>query len=326
MKIASVSLVLLVLLSMSAAAAIIQVPADHASIAAAVAASQLGDEIVIQPATYLEPEITVTHGVTLRSAQAGNQVIIDGGGADVELLVVDHGAGDVLVQDLALVNAQVGCMVNRNSGTVRFEGCRFAGHSFVGFERDGDPGYTMAIEIVGCEIVDNERLGLSIEDFHSGTTRVVDTLIAGNGMHGVFALSSDAEFTRVVIRDNTNLEGTYVGGGAQFVMSNITMTEVEFRDNVAGAEGGCLAISVGGDYEFQDCVFAGCDAPANAQAVISHAMGQVVDAVFNCCELDESQFGGSAWDDGMVAITYEGCAVAVEAHSWSEIKALMHDE
>jgi len=46
-----------------------------------------------------------------------------------------------------------------------------------------------------------------------------------------------------------------------------------------------------------------------------------IDAPFNCCAIDTDEFGGPAWDAGMVTITHEGCTVPVATRSWSAVKA-----
>ncbi len=61
-----------------APAAEIRVPADHPTIAAALAASTAGDQVIVAPGTYRE-RVEVPPGVTLRGDRA-EQTVLDGGG------------------------------------------------------------------------------------------------------------------------------------------------------------------------------------------------------------------------------------------------------
>jgi hypothetical protein len=111
------------------------------------------------------------------------------------------------------------------------------------------------------------------------------------------------------------------GGGAALVACTAELRRVEFRDNVALERGGGASIHATGTYLFDDCTFDANSAPLAAQAYFINMDGYTIDARFNCCDIDTSEFAGPAWDAGMVAITHEGCAVPVATRSWSAVKA-----
>ena len=67
-----------------------QVPGDHPTIAAALAASGPGDSVVVAPGTYVE-NLTVPSGVTLTSSNGPSVTTIDGGRAGI-VAVIESGA------------------------------------------------------------------------------------------------------------------------------------------------------------------------------------------------------------------------------------------
>ncbi|MGH7342723.1 MAG: hypothetical protein ACREKH_19745, partial [Candidatus Rokuibacteriota bacterium] len=55
-------------------------PSEHATIAAALAASSAGDSVVVAPGTYVE-DLQLVSGVTLLGSGTPDQVVVQGTGA-----------------------------------------------------------------------------------------------------------------------------------------------------------------------------------------------------------------------------------------------------
>ena len=96
------TLLLIGCVSVQAAGAVINVPADHLTIQGAIAAAVNGDEIIVQPGTYVESIDFLGKAITVRSTDPNDigvvlNTIIDGTGFDhVVQCISGEGPGTVL--------------------------------------------------------------------------------------------------------------------------------------------------------------------------------------------------------------------------------------
>jgi hypothetical protein len=309
--------ILIVLAPALVTGAVLRVPADHPTITAAVAASAADDEVVIDPGVYLEHGITITGSLTLRSAVPGEAVTIDGQGLGT-VMTLDIPDADVDVSDLAFLRGGDGVMVVQRSGaTASFSRCEFGENAGTGLLIEGGfAGDVVQVDLESCRFVDNDEHGFFCGP---GMVRITmaDCEVTGNGDTGLFAVSAVLDVQDTMIAGNA----ADTGGGASLIGCTSELRRVEFRDNVALERGGGVSVHATGTYLFDDCTFDGNAAPLAAQAYFHNMEGFTIDARFNCCDIDTSEFAGPAWDAGMVTITHEGCTVPVATRSWSAVKA-----
>jgi uncharacterized protein (TIGR03382 family) len=80
-----------------AAAATLRVPADHATVQAAIGAASAGDTVLVSPGTYGENLTFAGKAITVTSTDGAGATIVDGGGAGpVVQFVTGEGPGSVL--------------------------------------------------------------------------------------------------------------------------------------------------------------------------------------------------------------------------------------
>ena len=297
--------------------AILRVPADHPTIAAAVAASAAGDDVVVDPGLYLEHGITVTGPITLRSAVPGEAVTIDGQGLGM-VMALDIADAHVDVADLAFLGGTDGVFLEQHpAATASFLRCEFGENAGTGLLIEGGfAGEVVQVNLESCRFVDNGSHGLFCGPLQARIA-MTNCEVTGNGDSGLLLVSADLDCQDTVIAGNVSGQG----GGASLVACTAELRRVEFRDNVALERGGGVSIHATGTYLFDICTFDGNSTPLAAQAYLINMEGYAVDARFNCCDIDTDEFGGPVWDAGMVTITHEGCTVPVATRSWSAVKA-----
>jgi len=197
----------------------LDVPADYATIQAAIDAAEDGETVVVSPGTYVENIDFKGKNITVRSTDPGNNyviwgTIIDGGG---EGHVVTFQSGETAQARLA------GVTITNGTGGIRI--------------LDSSP------IIEGNNIVDNtagvgrDGGGISVEN---SSPKIEDNLIRDNvtahGGGGIAVSNSSPIIERNSITNNT----ASLGGGILVSNSSPIIEGNSFSDNTADFGGGIL--------------------------------------------------------------------------------------
>ncbi|HUP49363.1 MAG TPA: right-handed parallel beta-helix repeat-containing protein [Thermoanaerobaculia bacterium] len=207
--------ILLTCAAASAGAAVLRVPADHASIQAAVDAALDGDEVVVAPGTYHEATNLLGKSITLRSEGGAAVTILDGSMLGTSIITATSG------ESLATV---VRGFTFRN-GTGRFVGaCGIGG--FLG----------------GGIFVENG--GISVADSLFENNEATDPATGERGPGGgaaIFACEADLAVSGSMFRNN----GANFGGAIFYSADarNLTVTGSRFVAN-RGIHGGALLVQI----------------------------------------------------------------------------------
>jgi predicted outer membrane repeat protein len=211
---------------------------DFTTIQAAIAAAATGDEIVVQPGTYVENLDCVGKNLNVRSAQGAAVTTIDGS------------AGAV---------GSASCVTYRNGENTT---AVLEGFSIVG----------------GLGTQYNGRLEMEVRDTLVGggvycdgaSPRIVNCVFSENACTyaaGVFVDQADPQITGCTFIDNT--AATY-GGAIAGPGSSPTIQNCLFEGNYAGAGDGTIHLAL--PCEITDCVFRNNEARAGA-AINSGGVG-----------------------------------------------------
>jgi len=234
-----------------AAAVTRHVPADHATIAAALAAAGAGDTVLVAPGTYAE-RVTLASGVVLRGAGAPGDAVIDATGGGPCVTAVDCAAGTWL-EGFRLVGgtggsqsgSTVGGALRVAGGIVRVRDCVFdAGAATFG----GGSAATYAnLVLERCTwLAGSAEYGgghfqaggdLTLRDVRFEAPHAVQggALFATNGAR----VNVDGALVRSASAEDE-------GGAMRFDTSVATLGLVRFENNVAGGRGGAIAVQAGG--------------------------------------------------------------------------------
>ena len=216
----------------------LRVPAEHATIQAAIDAAASGDTILVAPGTYpgsvdlgAKSLVLVSEHFLTGDAGTITKTVIDGEGSEYAVRVGDPeraGAGRCLIHGFTIRNASDGitstdafdlayCRVTDTSdgidyeaggGTIRF--CQFDNNRDDAIDLDGPT----AILIEQCNLMDNGDDGIEIRLHPYGGTDTLDivvrdNLISGNGEDGIQLIGYDEETAR-----NFRFEGNRIVGNA----------------------------------------------------------------------------------------------------------------
>ncbi len=255
--------------------AVLRVPADHATIAAALQAASAGDEIVVDPGTYAE-QFNLSVAVTLRSASGRpTDTVVDlvGGGrigvlaaATVRDLTFTRGDVALLCQGVNMVvdncvfNANVatssGAAIQVTGGNPEITNCVFTnnvsstGGGAVAFF-NGSGG-----TVSSCSFRANRAQGAAALFLIESSPSVVDCDFSGHvtmtesgamNLHG-----SSARVTRCVFTDNSAFEGGALNIGR---MSSPVIEACRFESNSAQQGGAVNVEDTGTTAMFVNCKF-----------------------------------------------------------------------
>ena len=234
-------------------AAPLRVPADHATIQAAIDAARDGDTVLVSAGTYRESIVLGGKSVTLASEHYTtgrealiDQTIIDGGGAEYVIKVAKSAKRGTTITGFTLRNADDGiaghgpftlshCHVTKTSDGIDFERagglvqyCRFTRNRDDGIDLDGPTAAT----IEHCLIVDNRDDGIEIRLHpYTGETlqvRIRNNRIERNGEDGIqlidYGTLSDRHF---LIEGNVIADSAMAGIGC--------MADANTREDYSGA-------------------------------------------------------------------------------------------
>ena len=284
----------------SAAATVLTVPSDYPTIAAALNVAAPGDEVRLDAGTYLEADLILPSGVTLRGATGDpTEVVIDAARQGRCLYGTDLAAA-TRIADLTLRNglSTAGTTPHRSwGGGLYVEG--------------GEP----AIE--NCIFAANEAAiggGAFIDG--TGTPRldrcVFDTNTATEGA-GLFLTGICAP----EIRD-CSVSGGHLcvyGAGISWAGSGTALLE---RCTVTGntaieSAGGFECVTSGAWAVLRDCEIGGNSAPVGPDGFVASG----AEVILHCCRIDLESwavFGTVTVDDD--------CGVPVRQRTWGGVKSL----
>jgi hypothetical protein len=152
-----------------AEAADIHVPADHATIQAAINASVDGDTVIVAPGTYSELVRLNGKAITLRSESGAGKTIIDGGALGTTMKFVNGETSATVLEGFTIRNGRAavggGMYINSASPTIR--DCVIA--SNVALDRGGGVAAVNARPtFTNCEINSNRATERKHINFHGG--------------------------------------------------------------------------------------------------------------------------------------------------------------
>jgi hypothetical protein len=226
----------------------LRVPADHPTLAAALAEAAPGDRVVLAPGVYRESDLDVPGGVTLYGDPTDpGAVVIDGGGAG-RVLRAESLEAVVVITGLTITGGHASgpnCYERSGGGLlasradVRLQYARLVGNTAAG-SGGGLRAVDCSVVMVGCEVADNSagKGGGGIDVSYGASVDVLQTEIIGNDAAWGGGLSVRAGSSVNVrtgrLQANTALAAPGLGG-AVACDSGATqvMTQTVLADNAA---------------------------------------------------------------------------------------------
>ncbi len=256
-------------------AADINVPADYATIQAAIAASSNGDAICVAPGAYTENIDFLGKAITIRTAANGDVVTLTGASTAVSTVTFASGEGtDSVLDGLRLIGhvAPSGGAIFIDNANPTITNCLLQNNTAVRTMMMGGSGGAVYISnstdvtFDNCTFFDNgaEAFGGSL--FMTGSSATFDDCLFELGFAdrsgGAVRLEdeSTAHFARTRFFDNR----TFEDGGAvsAFDASVATFKSCEIVQNEGGSGGGVHA-NDDTSVEFTGCTVADNDASSN---------------------------------------------------------------
>ncbi len=255
-------------------AAVINVPADFATIQAAVDAATEGDEIVVAPGTYAESVSWTGRGLTLRSSAGPAVTIIDGGDTQ-SVLSAGNISTSVVIDGFTITNGATNggdgaglVLTNVADGTIR--NC-----------------------IVSENVADNASGGgayLNAGTYTVENTTFINNRISGGGSGGgLYIEASTVSITGGLFSGNRNPGGS--GGGIEVLdeSANVTITGVTFIDNSAeGGSGGAVDAVFGATLTVRSSTFTN-----NGIGEFTNTFGGAIQAGDGTLTVENSIFNGN---------------------------------
>ena len=231
-------------------AATINVPADHATIQAAVDAASGGDEILVAPGTYTGTGIDVVNmlgkAITLRASGAPEETIIDGEGARHVVYCANSEGADTVIEGFTITGGYggYGCGIYCDYSSPTITGCTITGNtaSDAGYGKGGGIYcYSSSPTISDCTISNNtcdySGGGISCEDSSptiTGCTISGNTAGYGGGINYAGNGNSNPTINGCTITGNT----ATTGGGIYCNSSSPTITGCTISGNTSDYGGG----------------------------------------------------------------------------------------
>ncbi|MCA9293027.1 MAG: right-handed parallel beta-helix repeat-containing protein [Phycisphaerales bacterium] len=227
----------------SASAAVINVPADHATIQAAINASVNGDEIIVAPGTYNESINPQGKAITIRSADPTDPAVVQ-----------------ATIIDPLGVNAGVICVSGETANTV-FSGFTITGGSAL--TGGGMANVSSSPTVRRCVFVGNSASNLGGGMYNTGgsSPTIEHCIFIGNTStsHGgaIYVASGSPKVTNCAFIGN--IAGGQ-GGGLYVHVSSPSVTNCTFTANTATG-GGALSNNNSSNTTVTNCTLWG-DAPS----------------------------------------------------------------
>ncbi len=248
-----------VLVSPAARAAVINVPGDQSTIQAGIDAAVTGDEVVVAPGTYVleefESVVINSKNITLRSSGGAAVTTIRGGGV---FQVMHLGINASVVQGFTITEGTYYDFPVIYSGGINIVGgsptivdCIFT-DNFADEYLAGSAigvGPTADCTIIGCTFINNVNLTSAV--YVSGTATISDCLFQDNAATlyegGAIRLNQGTI-------ENCTFTNNYaaMSGGAVYSTHSVSITGCTFVGNTASSSGGGVRISGG---TVTDCTF-----------------------------------------------------------------------
>ncbi len=300
-------------------AAIINVPADHATIQGAITASVNGDEIIVAPGTYNETINLMGKAITLRSIDPNDPAvvaatIIDALGAGT-VVTCNSGEGlDTVISGLAITGGSAingGGMYNEScSPTVM--NCDFTGNSAEPFGKGGgmhNQNNSSPI-VVDCTFTTNSaRFGGGMFNDNNSNPNMTNCTFTGNAASSNGGGITNANTSSPAVSDCTfsgNSAGDNGGGIANANTSSPAVSDCTFSGNLAGDHGGGMLNLDNSSPAVTDCAFTG-----NVASISGGGMSNFVNStptVANCIFTEnQATFGGGMKNDSNSSPTVTNC-------------------
>ena len=298
------------------AAATVRVPADAATIAAALAAAQPGDTVLVDAGTYVEHDLTVPSAVVLRGATGDPRDVVLDGALAGRVLTLEGTSPGTVVEGLTLRRGLAtgsGGAVAVLGGAPVIRDCRLE-QNVAG----GDGGALYVFEgaplVERCAFTGNHSAGstggaVASRQSHPVLRHCTFTNNFAPGWGGaVYASGMAPRLEKCELRSNRS----YYGGGVAANGADITLDRVVLRDNRAEHSGGGVLLAFGANLAATESEWSGNAAPEGKDVLV----GGGCSALFRCCTLDPSTVAGG----GPVTFDDTGCGVANAPLSWSALK------
>jgi hypothetical protein len=246
------ALAMILFLAPSARAVTLEVPAQYATVASAVAVAASGDVVRISSGTYKEHGLVLTAGITIEGAGATPaECTIDAGG-EGRILSAEFVEGSTHIRNLTFTGGHAsgettydssGGALFINSSAVTLETCRFIGNSA---DYSGGAVRAMGADpvITGCRFESNQAVagGGALDLSYSASALVTDTSFLANQADYGGALScrggSNPRLVDCTFTGNTGAgERAWGGGAITFFYSDPSFERCVFRDNRADLGG-----------------------------------------------------------------------------------------
>lgn len=216
------------------AADVIAVPADHATIQAAIDAAQDGDQIVVAPGTYNEVVNFVGKAITLRSSEGADVTIIDGAGLNDSVVKCISGEElDTVLRGFTITGGTGDPTVVK-------------GFTFGGGMRNNNSRPT----VDRCKFVANSVSASGGGMFNQGNSHpiVSNTTFSGNTASGGGGISNDINSSSKLTAINCVFWGNTAtgssGGAILPSLGKLTIVNCTFWGNVAAADGGGIFVGL----------------------------------------------------------------------------------
>lgn len=205
--------------------ATLRVPADFATIQAAIDAAVAGDEVLVAPGSYFESIDLRGKAIALRSEAGPSQTTIDGGGAPLYVLRITSGEGPgTSVEGFTITGGRAPTSGPGNGGGgIYVKGSSPVLTGLLVRANRGTEGAGMRIEQGSPLVIDS-----SFEENES---------ITGGGIYALFAA---AVLRDLRFRENRAIYG---GGGLFAGGGSLVLERSEFEGNFAGSFGGALMLN-----------------------------------------------------------------------------------
>lgn len=250
-----------------------RVPGDLATIEAACDAAQAGDVVEVAPGTYLETQVHLRSGVTLRGEPGGGPVVVRGD--ETATVTADAGQQTTVLQDITfshILGAEL-------AGRIEVRRCRFA-HSG---NREGP------IAQSGGAVSVRSGTALFQDCAFDSNAVVANEDVRGGGL---------GAFGATVTLERCTFTGNGPGplsGGAAYIAGNAAITDCTFERNRSTNTCGALLLGDG------IVSISGCTFVDNGSNLHSGAIGAFADStsITGCTFSGNSATnGGALWLDG----------------------------